>query len=121
MSRDPMKLHAFRLADQIVIDLYRATARFPIEERYGLQSQLRRGAVSVVANLVEGSARRSARDYLHFVRISIGSASQVRYLLHLVARLGFMEAKVAADLARRCGDVVRALQSLTTSLSAPEA
>jgi four helix bundle protein len=90
VSDDPQRLEAFVLADGLVVEVYRATRSFPIEERYGLQSQIRRGAVSVAANLVEGSARRSRLDYLHFVTIAIGSGSEVRYLvqLALVTTLG---------------------------------
>ena len=82
VSRDPDRLEAFVLADQLVVDVYRATQPFPAAERFGLQSQIRRGAVSVSANLIEGSARRSQRDYLHFVGVAIASASEVRYLIN---------------------------------------
>ena len=117
MSRDPYKLEAFQLADSLVIDLYRATAKFPAAERFGLQSQLRRAAVSVTANLVEGCARPSERDYLYFVAIAIGSASEARYLVRLASRLGFIDANLSESLAHGYGRVARALQSLTTSIS----
>ena len=121
MSRDPRRLRAFELADDLVVEAYRATARFPFAERFGLQSQIRRGAVSVPANLVEGCARRSERDYLHFVGIAIGSASEVRYLLGLAVRLGFASEPDGERLKVGYSRVIRALQALVTSLNSPEA
>ena len=105
------------MADALVIDMYRATKSFPTEERFGLQNQLRRAAVSAPTNLVEGSARRSTRDYLHFVEIAIGSASEARYLVGVAKRLGFMAAQDGDHLVMRYGRVIRALQALVSALT----
>jgi four helix bundle protein len=117
MSRDPYKLEAFQLADSLVVQLYRASAHFPPAERFGLQAQLRRAAVSVTANLVEGCARRSERDFLHFISIAIGSASEVRYLVSLSVRLEFIDSSVGEGLAHGYLRVARALQSLVTVMT----
>jgi len=119
MSRDPYRLQAFALADALVVDAYRATENFPAVERFGLQSQIRRSSVSVTANLVEGCARRSARDYLNFVGIAIGSASEVRYLISLAVRLGFTRSADGDRLRIGYSRVIRALQALLTSFTLP--
>ncbi len=116
MSRDPGKLKVFALADELVVMVYRATGRLPVEERFGLQAQIRRAAVSVAANIAEGCARRSLRDYLHFIGIGMASASEVRYLLQLAQRIGFLEEPGAGDLVTRYGDLIRGLQTLICSL-----
>ena len=120
MSRDPSKLKVFRVADELVLEIYRRTRQLPLEERYGLQAQIRRAAVSVPTNLVEGCARRSTKDYLHFVVLSLGSASEVRYLLGLAHRLGMLGADDHAELVARYGELIRGLQRLLDALR-PEA
>ena len=97
MSRDHRKLRVFTLADRLVIDVYRASSDFPASERFGLQGQLRKAAVSSAANIVEGSARRSEREYLHFLNIAAGSAAEARYLADVSGRLAFI---VPADCRR---------------------
>jgi len=88
--RDHTKLLAFEMADEISVLLYRVTAGFPGEERYGLTSQMRRAAVSVPSNIVEGCARDSQADYLRFLNIAFGSLRELHYQLGLAKRLGFL-------------------------------
>ena len=71
--RDHTKLRAFELADEVVMLIYRATRAFPKDEIYGLTSQMRRAAVSVPSNIVEGCARESQAEYLRFLEMAFGS------------------------------------------------
>jgi four helix bundle protein len=87
--RDHTKLRAFDLADEIAVLAYRVTAGFPKEELHGLTSQMRRAAVSVPSNIVEGCARDSQADYLRFLYIAFGSLRELHYQLGLSKRLGF--------------------------------
>jgi four helix bundle protein len=117
MSRDYRKLRAFQLADELVVRVYRGTADFPDRERFGLQAQLRRAAVSVPANIVEGSARRSLAEYVNYLNIATGSAAEAGYLVDLSRRLGFMPAEAHADLEPRYRRLIASLVALTNSLA----
>ena len=117
MARDHRKLDVFHLADRAVIDVYPATSRFPDEERYGLVKQIRRAAVSVPCNIVEGCARRGEAEYLHFLHIAAGSANEARYLLDLSQRLGLLSAAQLKPLCERYTQLIAKLQALINSLS----
>ena len=71
--RDYTKLRAFELADEVAIMIYQVTKNFPKEEIYGLISQMRRAAVSVPSNIVEGCERESQGEYVRFLEILLGS------------------------------------------------
>ena len=118
MSRDFKKLDVFHLADGLVIDVYRASRRFSADERYGLQSQLRRATVSVPSNIVEGSTRQSNKDYAQFLRIALGSASEARYLVSVAARLDYLERVTAESLHARFDRLVKGLELLSQRVSA---
>lgn len=116
MSRDHRKLRAFQMADQLVLRVYHATRTLPVEERFGLQTQIRRAAVSTASNLVEGCARRTTREYQRFVTIALGSASEARYLVSVAFRLEMLPQAVYEELEGGLEEVVTTLQKLETAL-----
>jgi four helix bundle protein len=116
MSRDQRKLDAFQLADALVIQVYRGTTDFPSTETYGLLAQLRRAAVSVPTNIVEGCARSSEGDYLRFLDISFASARELLYLIDLSTRLGYLDENTRRELTKLGDRSAGKLSALRTSL-----
>ncbi len=120
MARDYRSLRVFVLSDALVVPVYKVTVHFPPDERFGLRSQIRRAAVSVPTNIVEGSAMPTTSGYLRFLYVSLGSATEVRYLLELGVRLGFVQRTDGGRLIRAYGRAVRGLQRLANSLERPK-
>ena len=96
--RDYTKIEAWKLADDLTVLIYEVTRAFPKEELYGLTSQLRRAAASAPANIAEGSARGTNKDYLHFLYIARASLTEAHYFVHLSKRLGYVEDQQHAEL-----------------------
>ncbi len=117
MSTDHRRLDAFVLAEQLAIRIYAATRDFAIDERFGLRAQVRRAAVSIPTNIVEGCARDSDREYARFLEIAFGSTREVIYLLSLAARLDFLDATAASELEQLGGRVAAALAALKKSIT----
>jgi four helix bundle protein len=115
MSRDHRKLRVFNLADDLVLEVYKATKGFPVEEPYGIQSQLRRAALSTAVNIVEGSARRTTKDAM-FINVATGSAAESAYLFDVAIRLGYLNATDHQRSLGRLNDLVALLKALSNSL-----
>jgi len=114
--RDFKKLTVWQKADELVVQVYAVTVCFPSTEQYGLTSQFRRAAVSIAANIAEGSARRTLKDFHHFLHIARGSLSEVEYYIHLSHRLGYLDQTQTQSLEETRREVGSILQGLISSL-----
>lgn len=114
--RDHRKLRAFELADEVVLLLYQVTKDFPKEEAFGLTSQMRRAAVSVPSNIVEGCARETIGDYLRFLSIAFGSLRELKYQVNLSKRLGFINHQHAISIEPKIEETEKVISGLIRSL-----
>src|SRR5262245_57592740 len=87
--RNYRDLAVWQLGMDITVKVYETTKNFPADERFGLTSQLRRAIASVPANIAEGHARSSTKDYLRFVAIAIGSLAESATFIELAGRLNY--------------------------------
>ena len=100
------------------LELYRLSRSFPKEELYGITSQLRRAAVSIGANLAEGCGRRTNAEMARFVRISMGSASELDHHLLLCKDLGFLQDEDYKRTSRGLVEIRKMLAALLDSIEA---
>jgi len=95
-------LDIWKLADSLAYNIYLATRKFPKDEVYGISSQLRRAALSVPTNIVEGYSRKGDKELARFINISLGSFAETKYLLHFAHRLGYLSDKLYESLVVDC-------------------
>jgi four helix bundle protein len=86
-------LKAWVACHELVLAVYRTTSRWPSREQYGLTSQARRAAYSAAANIAEGSAKKGSREFCRFLNISLGSISELSYVLLLGRDLEYLKAE----------------------------
>lgn len=109
-------LEVYGKARALVSDVYRIQNTFPKEERFGLGDQVRRAAVSITANLAEGSGRQSVKEKVHFIEISYGSLMEVFCELQTACDLGYMTEEQLDSLRQQFTDIAKMLSGLRNSL-----
>src|SRR5438270_13712942 len=92
------KLRVWQCARELARTIYKSTSQFPSREIYGLVSQCNRAAISIAANLAEGSSRRTGKDQAHFSEIAYGSLMELACLLILSRDLGILPDASEQDL-----------------------
>lgn len=93
MDKPHKKLDVWKLSMELTREVYRLTADYPAEEKFGLVSQMRRAAVSIPSNLAEGAARSSNNEFRNFLSIARSSLSELDTQLDLSRNLGFITAQ----------------------------
>ncbi len=115
MTETFRNLIAWQKARLLARDIYRATKGFPKEEQFGLVSQLRRAAVSIVSNIAEGKGRGTKRDFCHFLMQSRGSLYELETQIELANDLEYLEDVEVPQLLKACDELGRVLNGLINS------
>jgi len=113
------KLDLWKLAMEVVTDVYRVTEFFPTKESFGLISQIRRAAVSVPSNIAEGAARQTKKEFTQFLYIARGSLSELDTQLDLAMRLAFLNQRDLSLLDEKMERVDKMINGLILKKKAP--
>jgi four helix bundle protein len=116
--KDFRDLQVWQKAHQLTLMVYRLTASFPRDERYGLTSQLRRSSSSIAANLAEGCGRNGDAELARFCSIAMGSASELEYHLLLARDLNLVNTADYTALAQQTSEIKRMLTGFQQKLTA---
>lgn len=123
MEKPHKKLEGWQLAMEIVQDIYNFTQQLPVEENYGLVSQMRRSAISIPSNIAEGAARRSPKEFIQFLHIAQASLAELDTQIELCVRLGHLNNErelfernlLEAD--KMISGLIRSINSKSSSIS----
>lgn len=110
-------LIVWQKAMDFVTDIYKNTATFPSEERFGLSSQARRAAVSIPSNIAEGHGRKSTGAYINHISIAYGSLMELEIQIQIATRLSYIQGDKATVLLKQMDEIGKMLTGLRKSLS----
>jgi four helix bundle protein len=106
------KLEVWNEARHLVVWLYKVTSSFPADEKFGLTMQLRRASISVVSNLAEGSARKTAKDQAYFTNIAYSSLVEILNQLIIATDLKFITKEVLSEGRSKIEDLTQKVAGL---------
>ena len=110
------RLDVWNKSIELVMSVYKATEGFPRDERFGLTSQIRRAAVSIPANIAEGAARDSQKEFVHFLSNAQGSASELETEWLIAHKLGYLAKEAHDDIRRELDSVGRMIFGLAHNI-----
>lgn len=110
-------LQVWKKAMDLVTEIYKITATFPSDERFGLTSQARRAAVSIPSNIAEGHGRKLTGAYINHLSIAYGSLMELETQTQIAVRLNFVQEDNATVLLKQMDEIGKMLTGLKNSLS----
>lgn len=115
--RDYKKYEIWKKAHEITLSIYQKTSNFPDSEKFGLTNQIRRSASSIAINIVEGSSRKSDKEFRHFLFISASSAGETEYILKLCTDLSLIDKDIGATLIDETNHLRRMIYNFIKKIS----
>ena len=100
----------------LVTETYRITETFPRQEAYGLISQMQRSAISIPSNIAEGSSRHTKKDFMQFLHIALGSATELETQIIIARNLGYIHEQKYEQSAQSLSEICRMLHGLINKL-----
>ncbi len=116
MLKNYKELKVWQKSYQLCLKIYKVTARFPKEERFGLTSQIRRAVVSVPSNIAEGYGRKTTADYIRSLYIAYGSNCELETQIQLSGDLGYIGGSLLEGIKDEIQEIERMLKALIKSL-----
>ncbi len=118
-SKSYRDLIVWQKAIAAVTEIYRLTEKFPRQETYGLASQMQRAAISIPSNIAEGTSRSTKKDFLQFLHIAMGSATELETQLVIACNLGYLSEKEIAQISEALSEICKMLHGLIKKLRLP--
>ena len=109
-------LDVWKLAIKLAGDVYQITEKYPKNEVFGITAQMRRASVSIGANIAEGAARQTKKEFIQFLYIALGSASELDTLIEVSQETKLIELMGLEDLQRKTTQISKMLKGLINNL-----
>ena len=114
--QSPAKLRITAHSLALPLSIYRVTAKFPRDERFGLTAQMRRAAVSIGSNIAEGCGGSGEREFVNFLHIALGSTSELEFQASVARDLGLLDVDTAPDVQDEINHLKRMLLRMITAV-----
>lgn len=116
MMHNIKELKVWNESVDLAVNIYETLKEFPASEKYGLSSQMKRAAVSIGINIAEGAGRNSPKEFIHFLGISSGSASELVTQIEIALRIKILNAEISENLQNQLDYIQKMIYKLQASI-----